>query len=109
MPWKLRCSCRSSDTWLHRTRPQPRWPRITPVTPHSASRPTSYRATRTDMRTTPPFRADHVGSLLRPPALLDARAKFSAGEIDAGQLCEVEDAAIVDIVAMQEQVGLQSA
>jgi 5-methyltetrahydropteroyltriglutamate--homocysteine methyltransferase len=61
------------------------------------------------MRTTPPFRADHVGSLLRPPALLDARAKFDAGEIDAGQLCEVEDAAIADIVAMQQQVGLQSA
>jgi len=61
------------------------------------------------MRTTPPFRADHVGSLLRPPALLDARAKFAAGEIDAGQLCEAEDAAIADIVAMQEEVGLQSA
>jgi 5-methyltetrahydropteroyltriglutamate--homocysteine methyltransferase len=61
------------------------------------------------MRTTPPFRADHVGSLLRPPALLDARAKFAAGEIDARQLRLAEDAAIADIVAMQAQVGLQSA
>ncbi len=61
------------------------------------------------MRTTPPFRADHVGSLLRPPALLEARAKFAAGEIDAGQLGEVEDAAIADIVAMQADAGLRSA
>jgi 5-methyltetrahydropteroyltriglutamate--homocysteine methyltransferase len=61
------------------------------------------------MRTTPPFRADHVGSLLRPPVLLDARARFAAGEIDAGQLRAVEDAAINDVVAMQEEVGLQSA
>ncbi len=61
------------------------------------------------MRTTPPFRADHVGSLLRPPVLLDARAKFAAGEIDAGQLRGVEDAAVKDIVVMQEEVGLQSA
>ncbi len=61
------------------------------------------------MRTTPPFRADHVGSLLRPPALLDARARFAADEIDAQRLRAVEDAAIADIVAMQAQVGLQSA
>ena len=61
------------------------------------------------MRTTPPFRADHVGSLLRPPALLEARAKFAAGEIDAVALRSVEDAAIRDAVAMQEEVGLQSA
>jgi 5-methyltetrahydropteroyltriglutamate--homocysteine methyltransferase len=61
------------------------------------------------MRTTPPFRADHVGSLLRPPVLLDARAKFVAGEIDAGQLRAVEDEAISGVVAMQEEVGLQDA
>jgi 5-methyltetrahydropteroyltriglutamate--homocysteine methyltransferase len=61
------------------------------------------------MRTTPPFRADHVGSLLRPPVLLDARARFAAGEIDAGQLRAVEDEAIKDVVAMQEEVGLQDA
>ena len=61
------------------------------------------------MRTTPPFRADHVGSLLRPPVLLEARAKFAAGEIEADQLRAVEDSAIVDVVAMQADVGLQSA
>ncbi len=61
------------------------------------------------MRTSPPFPADHVGSLLRPPALLDARAKFAAGEIDAAALRAVEDAAIADAVAMQAAVGLQSA
>jgi 5-methyltetrahydropteroyltriglutamate--homocysteine methyltransferase len=61
------------------------------------------------MRTTPPFRADHVGSLLRPQALHDARAKFAAGEIDAEQLRAIEDAAIADAVAMQAEVGLQTA
>ncbi|HUD38685.1 MAG TPA: 5-methyltetrahydropteroyltriglutamate--homocysteine S-methyltransferase [Streptosporangiaceae bacterium] len=61
------------------------------------------------MRTTPPFRADHVGSLLRPPVLLEARARFAAGEIDASQLRAVEDEAISVVVAMQQEVGLQSA
>ncbi len=60
-------------------------------------------------RTSPPFRADHVGSLLRPPELLAARADFAAGRIPAGQLRAVEDAAITDVVKMQEAVGLQSA
>ncbi|HYK27141.1 MAG TPA: 5-methyltetrahydropteroyltriglutamate--homocysteine S-methyltransferase [Streptosporangiaceae bacterium] len=61
------------------------------------------------MRTTPPFRADHVGSLLRPANLLAARADFAAGTIDAAQLRAIEDAAIVEAVAMQSDVGLQSA
>jgi 5-methyltetrahydropteroyltriglutamate--homocysteine methyltransferase len=61
------------------------------------------------MRTTPPFRADHVGSLLRPAKLLSARDEFAAGVIDAAQLRAAEDAAIADAVSMQEQVGLQSA
>jgi len=60
-------------------------------------------------RTTPPFRADHVGSLLRPAGLLAAREDFAAGRIPAGQLRAVEDAAIADVVKMQEDVGLQSA
>src|SRR6202451_4315235 len=60
-------------------------------------------------RTTPPFRADHVGSLLRPAGLLAAREDFAAGRIPAGQLRVVEDAAIADVVRMQESVGLQSA
>ncbi len=60
-------------------------------------------------RTTPPFRADHVGSLLRPPELLAARDDFAAGRITAEQLRVVEDKAITDAVRMQEAVGLQSA
>ncbi|RCW46987.1 5-methyltetrahydropteroyltriglutamate--homocysteine methyltransferase [Halopolyspora algeriensis] len=60
-------------------------------------------------RTTPPFRADHVGSLLRPPALLDARKRLAEGEITRQQLREFEDEAITDVVAMQEEIGLSSA
>jgi 5-methyltetrahydropteroyltriglutamate--homocysteine methyltransferase len=61
------------------------------------------------MRTSPPFRADHVGSLLRPPALLRARDEFAAGHINAEQLREAEDVAITEAVAMQRDVGLRSA
>jgi 5-methyltetrahydropteroyltriglutamate--homocysteine methyltransferase len=61
------------------------------------------------LRETPPFRADHVGSLLRPARLLDARARFAAGEIDADALREIEDDAIRDVVRMQRDVGLRSA
>ena len=59
------------------------------------------------LRTSPPFRADHVGSLLRPPNLLEARASFAAGTIDADALREVEDGAIRDAVALQEELGFQ--
>ena len=54
----------------------------------------------------PPFRADHVGSFLRPKALLDARDAHKAGTLDAGALRSVEDAAIRDIVRYQENLGL---
>src|ERR1700728_1107001 len=57
----------------------------------------------------PPFRADHVGSLLRPPEVLRARDEFAAGRLSAGQLAEVEDTAIREIVRMQAEVGLKSA
>ena len=60
-------------------------------------------------RSAPPFRADHVGSLLRPPELLQARADFAAGRIAADALRAVEDDAIRDVVRMQEDVGLRSA
>jgi len=56
----------------------------------------------------PPFRADHVGSLLRPPRLLQARAKHREGELSRAQLTEIEDAAIRDVIALQERVGLRS-
>jgi 5-methyltetrahydropteroyltriglutamate--homocysteine methyltransferase len=60
-------------------------------------------------RTSPPFRADHVGSLLRPKRVLAARDDFAAGRIDAGELRRVEDEAIAEAVRRQEEVGLQSA
>ncbi len=60
-------------------------------------------------RTKPPFRADHVGSLLRPAALKDARAKHAKGEIDAAALKAVEDDAIKAVVKKQEEVGLKLA
>src|SRR5215468_4451215 len=59
-------------------------------------------------RTRPPFRADHVGSLLRPAALKEARGSHARGEIDAAALKAVEDRAIAAAVAKQEAVGLQS-
>ena len=59
-------------------------------------------------RTTPPFRADHVGSFLRPKFLLDAREQKAKGAISAEQLRAVEDKAIAEIVKFQEDVGLQS-
>jgi len=61
------------------------------------------------LRQTPPFRADHVGSFLRPKYLLDAREQFFVKkEINAEQLRAVEDKAITEIVKFQQDVGLQS-
>jgi 5-methyltetrahydropteroyltriglutamate--homocysteine methyltransferase len=59
-------------------------------------------------RTKPPFRADHVGSLLRPAALRDARQRRAKGEITADALKVVEDRAIEEIIKKQEAVGLQA-
>jgi 5-methyltetrahydropteroyltriglutamate--homocysteine methyltransferase len=56
----------------------------------------------------PPFRADHVGSLLRPPAVHEARARRAAGDISAAELREVEDAAIADAVHTVEGLGMRS-
>jgi 5-methyltetrahydropteroyltriglutamate--homocysteine methyltransferase len=60
-------------------------------------------------RAKPPFRGDHVGSLLRPKGLLKARDDFAAGTIDAAELRGIEDEAIRDVVRKQEETGLQSA
>ncbi len=60
------------------------------------------------LRNTAPFRADHVGSFLRPKFLLDARERRANGEISAEQLREVEDKAIAEIVAFQQDAGMQS-
>jgi 5-methyltetrahydropteroyltriglutamate--homocysteine methyltransferase len=55
----------------------------------------------------PPFRADHVGSLLRPPALKARRAAVEAGRATAAELAAAEDAAIREVVALQESIGLR--
>ena len=56
----------------------------------------------------PPFRADHVGSLLRPKTVLDAREQFAAGSISAAEKRAVEDEAIADAVHHVEAVGMRS-
>jgi 5-methyltetrahydropteroyltriglutamate--homocysteine methyltransferase len=56
----------------------------------------------------PPFRADHVGSLLRPQPLLQARERRRNGELSAAELRQIEDRCIRDAVRMQEEIGLQS-
>ncbi len=56
----------------------------------------------------PPFRAEHVGSLLRPPEVLDARARHASGELDAAGLRAVEDAAIAAMIPALESTGMQS-
>jgi 5-methyltetrahydropteroyltriglutamate--homocysteine methyltransferase len=60
-------------------------------------------------RTSPPFRADHVGSLLRPAALKQARAAHQQGSIPAGELKAIEDREIQRIIAKQQEIGLQAA
>src|SRR5215510_4226758 len=55
----------------------------------------------------PPFRADHVGSLLRPPALRQAFRQFATHEIDARSFARIQDDCIRDVVRLQEQVGLR--
>ncbi len=60
------------------------------------------------LRNQPPFRADHVGSLLRPANLLEARDKFAKGEISDQELRTIENEAIREVVKLQEDVGLQS-
>jgi 5-methyltetrahydropteroyltriglutamate--homocysteine methyltransferase len=54
----------------------------------------------------PPFRAEHIGSLLRPERVIAARRRFGAGEIGRDELAAIEDAAIADAVRLQEAAGL---
>jgi len=58
-------------------------------------------------RTSPPYRADHVGSFLRPQGLLEARERHARGELPAEELRAIEDEAIRDLVRRQEEVGLR--
>jgi 5-methyltetrahydropteroyltriglutamate--homocysteine methyltransferase len=59
------------------------------------------------MRSTPPFRADHVGSFLRPPDLIAARSSYEQGRISAAERRQREDRAIRDVVKMQEGLGFR--
>ena len=58
-------------------------------------------------RTTPPFRADHVGSLLRPKIINDAFKNYKAGSITQDEVRAIEDTAIKDVIKLQTDVGLQ--
>ena len=57
--------------------------------------------------TKPPFRAEHIGSLLRPPELMRERARFAKGEIDQVTLAAAEDKAIVEAIRLQERLGFK--
>jgi 5-methyltetrahydropteroyltriglutamate--homocysteine methyltransferase len=70
--------------------------------------PTSGQKREIMQRTRPPFRADHVGSLLRPAALKQARAKRERGEIGAAELKTIEDREIAAAIGRQEAAGLRS-
>jgi len=70
---------------------------------------TASAGTTAGRRTVPPFRADHVGSLLRPRGLIRAREQFVAGRLTTEELRAIEDQAIRDVVKMQHDAGLQSA
>ena len=63
---------------------------------------------RAMQRSRPPFRADQVGSLLRPAAVKAVRAQRAAGAITAAELTAVEDREIARVIARQEEVGLQA-
>jgi 5-methyltetrahydropteroyltriglutamate--homocysteine methyltransferase len=70
---------------------------------------TTMTQAKVSQRTRPPFRADHVGSILRTAPLKEARAKHAKGEISAAQLKEVEDREIEKIIKKQEDIGLKLA
>ena len=59
-------------------------------------------------RLKPPFRAEHVGSFLRPQRLLEAARAHKAGKLDDAGFAKVQDEAITEIVAFQENLGLRS-
>src|SRR5215470_9531276 len=59
------------------------------------------------MSPSPPFRAEHIGSLVRPPELLRAREDHAAGRLDHQGLRAIEDAAVRSVVKLQEEIGLK--
>ena len=74
----------------------------------TASSSTAAAAKPLSKRVTPPFRADHVGSLLRPKHLLEARDRLDKGEITAAELHRIEDEAVRHAIKRQEEAGLKS-
>src|SRR6185503_6164221 len=66
------------------------------------------RNSKTTVPRTPPFRADQVGSLLRPAQLIEAREKYRKRQIEGAELKRIEDEAIREVVALQESAGLHS-
>ncbi len=61
----------------------------------------------TSIQRTPPFRAEHIGSLLRPRSLLDQRARFARGDIGKDEMRQSEDAAILEAIHLQERLGFR--
>ena len=93
--------------------PAPEWPRCTAclfaqLVARCRTLNASSLREHSVTRHQPPFRAEHVGSLLRPPALKDARAKRERGEIDEATLKAVEDREIEAAIRRQEAIGLRS-
>src|SRR5262249_38684132 len=68
-----------------------------------------FRGRKYMQRNKPPFRADHVGSILRTAPVKEARAKRDKGEITAAQLKDIEDREIEKIIKKQEEIGLKLA
>jgi methionine synthase II (cobalamin-independent) len=73
---------------------------------HPAALPTEPATSHLHLN--PPHRAEHVGSLLRPAALLERRSQFDAKLCTPEELKEVEDAAIKDAVALQQELGMKT-
>src|ERR1700722_7775219 len=74
---------------------------------HCARRPFN-RIREIQMNNSPPFHADHIGSLLRPRALIEARHKVREGAMAESELHTLEDGAIREVVRFQEDIGLQA-
>jgi 5-methyltetrahydropteroyltriglutamate--homocysteine methyltransferase len=72
-----------------------------------AKLPLCFPGQRTMERTNPPFRAEHVGSLIRPVALVEAREKADRGEMSDAELKRIQHAAIREVVHLQEELGLK--
>jgi 5-methyltetrahydropteroyltriglutamate--homocysteine methyltransferase len=67
----------------------------------------NVRAQATTVGSKPPFRAEHIGSLLRPAELMRERARFAKGEIDQAELVAAEDEAIRSAIGLQERIGFK--